>query len=54
MKNLVACIYQVRCNLFHGDKTPCGPADLSDDAEIVTHAGNALQGILDMYYLEEN
>lgn len=54
MESLIACIYQVRCNLFHGDKTPCGPADLSDDAEIVTHAGNALQGILDMYYSEEN
>ena len=51
-ENLIKCIYKVRCNLFHGDKTPSGPADFNDDTEIVTHAGAVMQSILDIYFSE--
>lgn len=53
-ESLIKCIYKVRCNLFHGDKTPSGPADFNDDTEIVTHAGAAMQSILDIYFSEEH
>lgn len=52
-ESLIKCIYKVRCNLFHGDKTPSGPVDFNDDTEIVTHAGAVMQSILDIYFSEE-
>lgn len=47
--NLFFCIYQARCNLFHGNKTPI---DYHDE-EVVTNAANALESFLKIYFEEK-
>lgn len=38
MENLILTIYQVRCNLFHGSKTPLGPRETRDSELIESSA----------------
>lgn len=38
MVNLILTIYQVRCNLFHGSKTPSGPRETRDSLLIESSA----------------
>ncbi|NMC99835.1 MAG: hypothetical protein GYA62_08955 [Bacteroidales bacterium] len=45
LKNLLMILYQVRCNLFHGDKMYLRESD----TEVVTYAANALEKILGKY-----
>lgn len=47
--NLFFCIYQARCNLFHGDKTPYE----YHDTEIITNASNILEMFLKIYFEEK-
>ncbi len=43
---LLMIVYQVRCNLFHGDKV----YSYSSDEDILTNAGNILNTILNWLY----
>ena len=54
LAGLMMCIYQVRCNLFHGDKMPESPANLNRDTEIVGHAAKVVEQFLDIYFSEEH
>lgn len=43
---LILCVYQARCNLFHGDKIPQD----YNDKQIAMNAGNVLEQFLDIYF----
>ena len=43
---LMMCTYQVRCNLFHGGKSP----DVPDDEEKVRNAAGFLESYLKIYF----
>ncbi|MBP3546334.1 MAG: hypothetical protein J6K16_04285 [Alphaproteobacteria bacterium] len=45
IKDFLSAVYQVRCNLFHGDKTPYWDADV----RLVSWAYNSLYALLHEY-----
>jgi hypothetical protein len=42
---VLLCIYQVRCNLFHGDKLP----HARNDSDVVENADNILSGVVNRF-----